>query len=241
MRKGIICLLINICLSTLILGQNTGLNVYTPLYSQPSYKLNIKLVHRVVESKMLAGQPFCCKIKNLTNNQLQVTFNLVAITICGNEVVGGYDDIIIEPNETINQCGDFSIALNNYIVTEKDCAGEAGSYTSNGKIYNGINRIRSVKIENLEVKEIVKDNRKGGATLKANDPGKNGTKKSSEELSDDEKLNRAMMAKLEKDFDNERKPKKEKTADVDNSKAISDHSNVSKSKSTVGLSNVSMR
>lgn len=161
------------------------------------------MVHRAIDSKMLGGQPFCCKIKNLTNSQLQVSFNLIAITTCGNEVVGGLDIITLEPNESINQCSDFSSVLNNNIVTENDCAGEDGGYTdSKGKLIKGKTRIRSVKIGSLEVTELVKDPRKpSGPAMKANYEGQ--PLKSKKEMADEEKLNKAMMKQLEKEFDNE--------------------------------------
>lgn len=197
-RKKYIILLIS--LTTSIFGQ--GLSVYTELYTQPDPKVQFKLVHRAIDSKMLGGQPFCCKIKNLTNNQLKVEFNLVANTTCGNNFLGGFTSLILEPNESINQCDGFNSALNGNIVTNNDCEGEAGQYTSQGKIYKGTNRIKSIEIGGLTVTVIYKDTRKsGGVAVKANTKPK-------KELTDDEKLNQAMMQQLEKDFEAEQKPTK---------------------------------
>jgi hypothetical protein len=162
---------------------------------QPSSEVHFKYAYSY-DYSIYVGQPFTFKATNVSTKRVRVKFDLVALTICGNEVKAPFD-IVLDVKESIG----FGNAFfdNNYIasVTKINCVeSKPVEYTFKGKKLNGKNKINDVYIKNLVVNPL---------------PDKLATKANVEpkkELTDDEKLNQAMMKQLEKDFEAEQKPKK---------------------------------
>jgi hypothetical protein len=208
--KKMYAVLFFICFFYLANGQNKGSIIYTARYAQTEDKIKIVMMNGVIESVIYGGQPYGAKVTNLTKEVLDVSFDIIVTTVCGKEVRGGgFNHQYIDPLGTETH---FSVVWNQ-IITKFDCAnGESTSYIStNSKIVNGINRIKSIRIENLVVKIVPKQNNEHKTVaVKANSIGSRHTdqKKQNVELTDDEKLNKAMMKKLEKDFDDEQKANK---------------------------------
>lgn len=191
--------------SNSIYGQiKEGKNYITPLV-QPSSELHFKYAYQVDYNVLAGGQPFTFKATNVSAKRIRATFDLVALTICNNEVREKFD-IALDPNESIG----FGDALfgNAYIalVTKNDCAdSNPVEYPYKGKKLTGKNKIKDVYIKNLVISPIPKK-----LAVKAGDhyvnSANNPSAKPKTELTDDEKLNQAMMKQLEKDFDNRNKP-----------------------------------
>ena len=185
-----------------IFGQLKEGKFYLSPPIQPSAEVHFKYAYSIASS-IYVGQTFTFKATNVSLKRIRVKFDLIARTNCGNEVKVPFD-ILLDPKESKGY-GD-AFFDNEYIasVTKNDCAeGKPVTYTFKGKSLTGKNKINDVYIKNLVVNPLPD---KLATSANANDT-KNGTKPK-KELTDDEKLNQAMMAQLEKDFEEDKKPKK---------------------------------
>lgn len=147
---------------------------------------------------MAIGQGFTYIVENLTDDDIDVYFDIVAKTVCGNEVSDKAFNSL-KPREKSgggNEVG--GDAMISY-VKKQDCEGNKISYIDNGNTITGTNRINDVYIKNLVVKHRPKK------LVESKRPNE----KTKKQLADEEKLNQAMMKQLEKDFDIAHNAKKE--------------------------------
>jgi len=195
MKKHTIILFIIKLISHFSFGQTFQ---QVALTQQPSNEIYISLSYRKVVNPMAIGQGFTYFVENLTDDNIDVYFDIVAKTVCGNEVS---DKAVnsLKPREKSgggNEVG--GDAMISY-VKKQDCEGNKISYIDNGNTITGTNRINDVYIKNLVVKHRPKK------LVESKRPNE----KTKKQLADEEKLNQAMMKQLEKDFDIAHNAKKE--------------------------------
>ena len=186
------------CLSQIAYSQG-WVRYFDPI--APSTNVNIKLFCHQGYSASLDGQFFNYKIQNKSNNKLIITFDLVAKTICGTEVTCPIE-ITLNPLESYGgKVGQIQqIELLNQNVTKANCYLEEDvTYIDNKITKKAKNKISLVYVTHYKetVTIIEKPVKSVGKATKANN----------EPMSDDEKLNAALMKKMEKDFDEKNKPK----------------------------------
>ena len=189
-----------ICITSLCFSQIKEGKCYLSPVVQWSSDLHFKFAYSLAYG-IYTGQPFTFKATNVSGKRIRATFKLVALTMCDTEVFEEFD-IAFEPNESIG----YGNALfdNDYIasVTKKNCNESVQVvYTFKGKQMKGQNLIKNIYIKDLVINPLPKK--------VANSANETSNLNKKRELSDDEKLNQAMMKNLEKEFDNNKNKKAE--------------------------------
>ena len=112
--------------------------------TQPSPLANIRLLYD--KYNLIAGQSYTIIVQNLSNKNLHIKGQLVAVLVCGNEVSTTFDEVI-KPSEKRGGEAFLSDGTGmTGIVTTKDC--EKFEIVLNDKGKEEHNRIRTIKLIN---------------------------------------------------------------------------------------------
>lgn len=152
--KNLMLLMASLFMAASALAQR---NIKVDIWPQPSKDVHISLVYSRVTNPYAIGQGFTYNIENLTDYELDVSFEIVAKTVCGNEVADNAVNLLRAREKSGGGDELFGDAMVSF-VKKQDCEGNkiVIAYDNQGNPLTGINRIESVYIRKLSVKRVAK-------------------------------------------------------------------------------------
>ena len=149
MKKQLLCFCLLLCSFTHSYAQKSD-EIRVPV-TQPSSLIDFKLVYR--SHATVGGQQFTCLIKNLTLDSLNITFDMVASTLCATEVVKHIEMDLGGGKKG----GNGTMIEDDYVglVQSTDCKGKKITFYSEGfkMDVEGTNRIRGLGYRNFRIRK----------------------------------------------------------------------------------------